>query len=154
MKFVFNNNETVSISMQSYIEDAIKESHIDICNQAGTPATKGLLEADEDSPLLGKPEAELFHKIVAKLLWSTGYFVNNWIFVHSSGTTYRTGSVKVETSFGIFEMYHHPYINPIADDLNSIHTWVAASYVVHPDMKSHAGGLMSMGTGAILSKST
>jgi hypothetical protein len=39
-------------------------------------------------------------------------------------------------------------------DLNSIHTWVDASYAVHPDMKSHTGGVMSMGTGGILCKST
>jgi hypothetical protein len=41
-----------------------------------------------------------------------------------------------------------------ADDLNSICTWVDASYAVHPDMNSHTGGVMSMGTGGILCKST
>lgn len=33
-----------------------------------------------------------------------------------------------------------------ADDLNSIRTWIDASYAVHPDMKIHTGGIISMGT--------
>jgi hypothetical protein len=41
-----------------------------------------------------------------------------------------------------------------ADDLEKICTWVDASYAVHPDMKSHTSGIMSLGTGGILCKST
>jgi hypothetical protein len=33
-------------------------------------------------------------------------------------------------------------------------TLVDASYAVHPDMKSHTGGLMSMGTGGLICKSS
>jgi hypothetical protein len=39
-----------------------------------------------------------------------------------------------------------------ADNLNSICTWVDASYAVLPDMKSHMGGVMSMGTGVLTYK--
>jgi hypothetical protein len=41
-----------------------------------------------------------------------------------------------------------------ADDLTTIQTWVDASYAVHDDMKSHTGGAISFGRGALLSKST
>ena len=41
-----------------------------------------------------------------------------------------------------------------ADNLTSIQTWVDASYAVHPDMKSHTGGVMSFGTGGIMCKSS
>jgi hypothetical protein len=40
-----------------------------------------------------------------------------------------------------------------ADHLSSFTTWVDASYATHPDMKSHTGGLVSFGTGALLCKS-
>ena len=40
-----------------------------------------------------------------------------------------------------------------ADNLNSIEWWVDASHAVHHDMKSHTGGTMSMGTGAMCSSS-
>jgi hypothetical protein len=36
-----------------------------------------------------------------------------------------------------------------ADNLNIIKWWVDASYAVHPDMQSHTGGTMSMGTSAV-----
>ena len=41
-----------------------------------------------------------------------------------------------------------------ADSLTKIHTYVDASYAVHPDMKSHTGGAVTLGTGAIMCKST
>jgi hypothetical protein len=33
-----------------------------------------------------------------------------------------------------------------ADNMQIIKLWVDASYAVHPDMKSHTGGAMSLGT--------
>jgi hypothetical protein len=41
-----------------------------------------------------------------------------------------------------------------ADDMGNLRTWVDASYAVHPDMRSHTGGVMSFGTGGVLCKST
>ena len=40
-----------------------------------------------------------------------------------------------------------------ADDLGVLHTWIDSSYAVHPDIKSHRGGLMSFGQGIIHAKS-
>jgi hypothetical protein len=40
-----------------------------------------------------------------------------------------------------------------ADDVRVIKWWVDASYAVHPDMKSHTGGTMSLGKGSIYSAS-
>jgi hypothetical protein len=37
-----------------------------------------------------------------------------------------------------------------ADTLEKMRTWVDASYAVHPDMKSHTGGVISFGTGGIV----
>ena len=34
-----------------------------------------------------------------------------------------------------------------ASNLRNVRSWVDASHAVHPDMKSHAGGMMSLGTG-------
>jgi hypothetical protein len=41
-----------------------------------------------------------------------------------------------------------------ADDLGIMRTWVDASYAVHEDMKSHTGGVVSFGRGAVMSKSS
>jgi hypothetical protein len=40
-----------------------------------------------------------------------------------------------------------------ADDLGCMRTWVDAAFAVHPDMKSHTGGVMSFGRGGIVCKS-
>ncbi len=40
-----------------------------------------------------------------------------------------------------------------ADNLKKLRTWVDASYAVHPDMRSHTGGIMSFGTGGLVGKS-
>jgi hypothetical protein len=41
-----------------------------------------------------------------------------------------------------------------ADDIAIMRTWVDASYAVHEDMRSHTGGVISFGTGAVMSKSS
>jgi hypothetical protein len=41
-----------------------------------------------------------------------------------------------------------------AGNMSIIKWWVDASYAVHPDMKSHTGGMMSLGKGAIYGAST
>jgi hypothetical protein len=40
-----------------------------------------------------------------------------------------------------------------ADDLTVMNTWVDASYAVHKDFKSHTGGAVSFGRGAVVCKS-
>ena len=41
-----------------------------------------------------------------------------------------------------------------ADDLRKLYTWVDAAYAVHPNMRSHTGGSISMGMGVIHCKSS
>eukprot|EP00957_Ditylum_brightwellii_P199806 15232253-Ditylum_brightwellii.AAC.1 len=41
-----------------------------------------------------------------------------------------------------------------ADLLRRMQQWVDTSFVVHPDMKSHTGGMLMMGEGAIHDGST
>jgi hypothetical protein len=46
------------------------------------------------------------------------------------------------------------YLTLGADDTGMMKTWVDALYAVHMDMKSHTGGIVSFGIGAVMSKST
>ena len=54
---------------------------------------------------------------------------------------YIKGSMDLEYTLG-------------ADDLGSMRSWVDASYAVHPDMKSHTGGVTSFGIGGLVCKSS
>jgi hypothetical protein len=69
MTFFFNENGTATISMKNYLQEAIEESKLDITKTASTPAQNHLFDIDEKSPLLPKAKAEIFHSIVAKLLY-------------------------------------------------------------------------------------
>jgi hypothetical protein len=40
-----------------------------------------------------------------------------------------------------------------ADDMSKMRTWVDAAFAVHPDMKSHTGGVISFGRGGLICKS-
>jgi hypothetical protein len=42
----------------------------------------------------------------------------------------------------------------VADDMGKMSSWVDVAFAVHPDMKSHTGGVMSFGTGGIVCKPT
>jgi hypothetical protein len=41
-----------------------------------------------------------------------------------------------------------------ADNINIIRWWVNASYAVYPNMKSHTGGIMTLGKGTTYGMST
>jgi Reverse transcriptase (RNA-dependent DNA polymerase) len=69
MKFVFNNDTTVSVSMKSYLEESISESYIKVNKQSSSPAGKGLFDIDEKASPLETKKAENFHSVVAKLLY-------------------------------------------------------------------------------------
>jgi Reverse transcriptase (RNA-dependent DNA polymerase)/Zinc knuckle len=159
MNFTFNGDGTATISMKNYLEEAIIESKLDVTKTVTTPAQKHLFDIDETSPLLPKSEAELFHSVVAKLLYVSIrarpdiLLAVSFLCTRVSKSTrqdqqkllrllqYISGTLDITLTIG-------------ADDLSSIRTWVDASYAVHPDMKSHTGGLMSMGTGGLVCKSS
>ena len=137
--------------MKEYLKEAIIESGLEIMRFAATPARKNLFDVDDGAKLLCKQEAESFHKIVAKLLYvsirarmdillAVGFLCTR---VSKSTTQdqaklkrlleYIRGSMDLEYTLG-------------ADDMGRMRSWVDASYAVHPDMKSHTGGVMSFGT--------
>jgi hypothetical protein len=66
----FNDKDgTANIKMKDYIKEAIAEFGEDITRTTTTPAKRNLFEIDETSEALPDPEREIFHSIVAKLLY-------------------------------------------------------------------------------------
>ena len=132
---------------------------MEITQEASTPAQKCLFEVDAKSPPLEKHEAEVFHSVVAKLLYVSirarvGLLLAiGFLCTRVSKSTkqdqaklrrvleYINGSMDVEYTIG-------------ADDMTKMRSWVDAAFAIHPaDMKSHTGGVMSFGTGCIICKS-
>jgi hypothetical protein len=159
MQIDLNDDCTVTLSMQSHLQEALNETNIEITKTATSPAQKNLFIIDENSETLGKKEADNFHSIVAKLLYISLrtrpdiLLATSFLCTRVSNPTkqdqrklqrlleYIHGTVELKFTIG-------------ADDLSKVRTWVDASYATHSDMRSHTGGLMSFGTGGITCKSS
>ena len=159
MDIKYCDNGTAEIRMVNYLKEAIEEFGEDIVKTAVTPANRKLFEVSEESPDLDQNKREVFHSITAKLL----YVSQRGRMDIQLAIAFLCSRVSCSTAEdwdklrrilqyikGLLDMYR--IIG--ADDLSKMMTWVDASYAVHRDMKSHTGGVISFGTGAVMSKST
>jgi hypothetical protein len=158
MNIRYTGEGTAVVTMKRYLEEALMESEMDITREAATPAQRCLFDVDEASPALGRHEAEVFHRVVAKLLYVSTraradlLLAIAFLCTRVSKCTqqdrtklkrvleYIKGSINLEYTIG-------------ADDMGRMRTWVDAAFAVHPDMKSHTGGVISFGTGGVAYRS-
>ena len=69
MHIKYTKKGTAEIRMKDHIKEAIDASGEDVSGRAATPARKNLFHIDDDSKLLEGEKHDLFHHIVAKLLY-------------------------------------------------------------------------------------
>ena len=160
MGIVFTTKHTVEIHMEKYVDDALIDSGF-IFSAAGaaTPAKSCLFDVNPSSPLLSAPEADLFHRLVAKLLYLSKHGRPDIMLAIAFLTTRVSCSTvddleKLKRVFLYLKGTRSLFLTLGADSLTKITTYVDASYAVHLDMKSHTGGAITLGTGALMCKST
>ena len=160
MNINYNKQErTAKISMRDYLVEAITESGLNITKVAATPANKDLFDVNDASTLLAKPDSEVFHSVVAKLLYVAIRARADLLLAVGFLTTRVSKSTEqdVDKLQRLLE-----YINGTidmeyivgADHLGRIRTWIDAAYAVHPDMRSHTDGVVSFGRGGLACKSS
>ena len=159
MNIVFDKQTgTASISMASYITEAIQESGMDIRRSVATPAMSNLFQINDESTSLTQQSADLFRRIVCKLLY-VGMRARTDILTALSFLTTRITKATIDDYRKLKRLLEYLYgtidLRMVlgADDLSTAFTWVDASYAVHDNMRSHTGGVISFGTGGILCKS-
>merc|ERR1712157_627754 len=112
-----------------------------------------------DCPKLEKDQATLFHHIVAQLLFLSQRGRPDIL----TGVAFLTTRVKAPDEDDLKKLIRViKYLRATKDLVltlesyrnNTIHWWVDAAFAVHHDMKSHTGGMLSMGKGAIYAKSS
>jgi Reverse transcriptase (RNA-dependent DNA polymerase) len=159
MKVRYNGDRTATITMKDYLQEAIDESGLDIKKEVSTPAMRTLFDINDSALALNTQQSERFHSVVAKLLYVSLrarmdlLLAVAFLCTRVSRATvqdlsklkrvleYVKGTLDLEYTVG-------------ADNLGKLRYWVDASYAVHPDMRSHTGGIMSFGTGGIMCKSS
>jgi hypothetical protein len=158
MDITYTEERTAVISMRNYLQEAIDECGMELGRDASTPAKRTLFDVDPTATPLTTKAAKTFHSVVAKLLYvATRARMDIFLAIGflctrvSKSTTqdqrklrrvleYIRGTLDLEYTLG-------------ADSMGRLRTWVDASYAVHPDMKSHTGGIMSLGIGGFIPKS-
>ncbi len=159
MNIDFHDDGTVSIKMKDYIKEAIADFGEDVTQEAVTPAKRELFDIDETSGPLTTKDRETFHSVVAKLLYVSKrgrLDVQLPIAFLCSRVAISTENdwLKLKRVLQYLNGTLDEFLTLGADDLSEMKTWVDASYAVHKDMKSHTGGVVSFGRGAVMSKSS
>jgi hypothetical protein len=158
MDIEYTEQGEAKILMKGYLEEAIKDFTEECTHLAHTPAGAHLFEVNDECSKLNEDDRKLLHSITAKLL-----------FVSKRGRP----DIQVPISFltsrvtradrddwkklkRLLEYLNDTIDMPLTlsiDNLSVIKTWVDASYAIHPDMRSHTGGTIMMGKGALCAKS-
>ena len=160
MNITFTENKSVEIRMTEYVKEALADFNVPFTTAgATTPAQHALFDIDPKSPTLSLEQSDLFHRHVAKLLYLSKrgrtdiQLAIAFLTTRVSCCTEQDWT-KLKRVFLYLKGTQDLFLTIGADSLQKLTTWVDAAYAVHPDMKSHTGGFVSLGTGAIMCKST
>ena len=150
------------ISMFDYIKEIIQVFEEFDPNQGGTKpsaAPKNLFVADKDCKKLHTAKAEKFHSLVAKVLFATKRARPDT----GTAVSYLTTRVREPDEQDWDKLvYLIKYLRDTVElplilsaDGSGVLKWhVDGSYTVHPDMRGHTGGGLTMGRGYPISAST
>jgi Reverse transcriptase (RNA-dependent DNA polymerase) len=155
--FDFSLLKKVKVTMEGYVNDMLEEYQIEGC--AATPATDKLFNVDDSSELLSKDRAEDFHSRVAKMLYLAKRVRPDILTAIAFLSTRVQGPTeqdweKLERLLKYINSTKDMGICLETDEVFSILAYVDASFAVHGDMKSHTGGVISLGKGPVYVKSS
>jgi hypothetical protein len=156
----YSTEGKVMITMYDYIRNMLEELPAEMDGESATPAADHLFEVnDQDPKPLDEEKAILFHHNVAKLLFLCKRARPDiQIAVAFLSTRVKNPDVDDYKKLIRVMRYLRGTVDmPLtleADKMHVLKWWVDASYGVHPDMKSHTGGALSLGKGVVYGTST
>ena len=157
MRFLFNRDDgTVNVSMSGFIDDTIGQ--YGVTGESTCPAGENLFIIKE-SPQLNTEQSIRFHTFVAKLLYLSKRTRPDLLTLVSFLTTRvqqptEDDDYKLTKGMKYLMKTRHLNINLGVTGEMSITAYVDASFAVHPDMRSHTGVMVTLGKGALYSRSS
>ena len=145
--------------MKHHLEEVLQDFTGKITIKVNTPAAVHLFVVDEECQKLCKKDMEIFHSIVAKLLF-VGKRARPDIIIAIAFLTTRVSKSDEDDWKKLERLISYIYatldlkLTLSVESTTSVKWWEDASYGVHQDMKSHTGGSLSLGRGVLFSKST
>jgi hypothetical protein len=148
------------VSMPKYTAEILSEAEkvMDCKGTKSCAAPKDLFCVDSDSPKLDHKRSEFFHSIVAKILFATKRARPDT----ATAIAYLMTRVQDANEDDWQKLCHLiKYIRETKDLVltlgakgdNVLRWWVDGSHTVHPNMRGHTGGGLSMGLGYPVSQS-
>jgi hypothetical protein len=154
----YSEKGSVKIGAKEYILEAIDEFPEDVGTFFKTPAAQHLFDVDDECEKLDEGTRQLFHSIFAKLLW-VGKKARPDILVALSFLGKRTTKAdlddwkKLRRLLSYLKGTSELMLKLTVESLNVVKWWADASFAVHHDLKSHSGGIGSLGKGAFYASS-
>lgn len=137
-------NKQLHIAMPEYIKECIESFCEEIVHMAKTPAKGNLFEIDKLSKKLDEKRAEIFHHIVAKLLFVSKRsridiaLTIAFLFTRVDKST-EDDWLKLKRLLEYMKLTIDMVRIVMTDNLNILRSFVDASYAIHMDMKNHTG---------------
>ena len=160
MTIDFTEPKKVAIRMDGYADGILEEARDDMKGESATPAAEHLFDVNNINPeKLDDETSQYFHTMTAKLLFLAKRARPDLLQAVAFLTTRVTGPdvddyKKLSRVIKYLRSDPHLALTLEADNTHVVKWWIDASFAVHPDMKSHSGGTMSMGKGSVYSGST
>jgi hypothetical protein len=157
MTLDFTDPGACAVSMEGYTADIVRS--LGTVGKAATPAGDNLFTVRDDVPLLDKVRKDVFHSAVAKAMYLAKR-VRPETLVAVSFLSTRVQAPDEDDWAKMVRLYKYlagepnlPLVLRFHSSMN-IMAYVDAAFAVHRDMKSHTGGFITMGGGAIAPQST
>ena len=138
--------------MIDYVQKMLIDLPAKMDNEAPTPAANHLFTVDDEQTKVTEHQAQFFHTYVAKALFlckrarpdtQTAVAFLCTRVKSCDKDDYK----KLKRLLQFLLATKDDYLTLSATSLHNVRWWVDASYAVHPNMKSHTGGALSLGTG-------
>jgi hypothetical protein len=158
MDITFNENGTVSVDMEKYVGDTIRDFSDKIRKKASSPAKADLQWIDSRSNFLDKERKDEFHSVTMKLMFTCQRCrldittAISFLCTRVSKPTEQDW-IKLKRVLEFLNGTIDDGLTLGADSVEELMSFVDAAFAVHPDMKSHTGGGASFGRGIIMSQS-
>ena len=150
--FDFSVAGEVSVSMDGYIRDVLDTS--DVKGFKSTPAATDLYDIDDSADLLSSDGQDDFRSMVMRLMF-LAQRARPDILTAVGFLSRRCGKATSQDQKKLDRilMYLHSWpdlkMTLACEDELRVYGYVDASFAVHGDMKSHTGGIISLGKGAV-----
>jgi hypothetical protein len=154
MTLDYSEKGKVKIKMLDYAEKMLANLPAEIDGEAPSPAANHLLTVNGDQIKVDDKKAQLFHTHVANTLFlckrarpdlQTAVAFLSTMVKSCNEDDYK----KVIRMLQFLRAMSGELLTLSTDSLHNVRWWVDASYAVHPGMRSHTGGAMSLDRGII-----